>query len=304
MAALIKRALETALVRIGVPPLGRALMRHRALVLAYHNVVPAGVANPGDGSLHLPVASFMAQLEALLSTHEVVPLTELAQPHARPRGRPRAAITFDDAYRGAVTIAVEELARRGVPATVFVCPAFVGGAPFWWDVLAAARGGGLDPVVRELAISELRGCAPAVQEWATARGLAQAAVPEMATAASEPELRQAVRHPGISLGSHSWSHANLSRLAAAELSAELVRPLEWLRARFDRVIPWLSYPYGLSSPAVERAAAEAGYAAALRIDGGWVGETPTAWYTLPRLNIPVGLSLNGFVLQGAGIRVR
>ena len=279
-------------------------MRHRSLVLAYHNVVPDGAESVGDRSLHLPHSRFVAQVEALLSTHDVVPLTSLAEPQARPRGRPRVAITFDDAYRGALTLGVRELARRDVPATVFVCPAFLGGRSFWWDVLACAEGGRLDPEIRHAAIVQLRGDTDAVEEWAAGRGVAWAAVPEIAVAASEDELREATRHPGITLGSHSWSHANLTQLDAAELRVELVRPLQWLNGHFKSVIPWLSYPYGLSSPAVASAAAAAGYDAALRIDGGLVTGSPTGRYSLPRLNVPAGLSLNGFVLRGAGLLAR
>ena len=47
------------------------------------------------------------------------------------------AITFDDAYAGTVDQALPELARLGLPATVFLAPAFVEGDTFWWDALAA-----------------------------------------------------------------------------------------------------------------------------------------------------------------------
>jgi peptidoglycan/xylan/chitin deacetylase (PgdA/CDA1 family) len=113
--------------------------------------------------------------------------------------------------------------------------------------------------------------------------------------------RRAAGRPGITLASHTWSHPNLAALAAAELEDELQRPLAWLRERFTGVLPFISYPYGLSSPAVERAAADAGYEAALRIDGGWLRDGSVNRYAIPRLNVPSGISDAGFRLRCSGV---
>ncbi len=214
----------------------------------------------GDRSLHLPRPLFVRQLEQLLRTHAVVPLEDVLAP-ARPSHRPRVAITFDDAYRGATFLGVEELSKRGLPATLFVVPAFVGAGPFWWDAVASPDGGGVD------------------------RGLRHAAT----------------RHPGITLASHTWTHPNLVQLPPAELEDELRRPLAWLRQRFERVIPWLSYPYGLASRAVEAAAAAAGYTAALVLEGGWCAPGRVRRYAVPRHGVPRDLSVNGFVLCTSGL---
>ncbi|HET9986314.1 MAG TPA: polysaccharide deacetylase family protein [Longimicrobiales bacterium] len=287
--------IERCAVRGGLPGLGRRALAGRTLILAYHNVVPRGERPAGDASLHLPQDRFAAQLDALLETHEVVPLAAVLEPDGRPPRRPRAVITFDDAYRGSLTAGLAELAARGLPATFFVAPAYVPDGAFWWDALAAAG------PVRETALEALAGRQRAILDWAAARGVRAAAVPPHATAASEAELRAATAHPGITLGSHSWSHPNLARLPADELRAELRRPLEWLRARFAAVVPWLAYPYGLASPSVARLAAEAGYAGALRIDGGWVPAALGDRFRVPRLNIPAGVSPEGFVLRAAGL---
>ena len=136
--ATLKACFEAGLVRSGVPALNRAARARRGLVLAYHNVVPDSSPGFGDRSLHLPRGLFMRQLESLLATHTVVPLEQVLDAPVAGR-RPRAAITFDDGYRGAVLLGVAELAKRGVPATLFVVPSFVGKGPFWWDALAAER---------------------------------------------------------------------------------------------------------------------------------------------------------------------
>lgn len=296
---MLKSFVEALLLEGGPARLSRARLGGRSLVLAYHNVVPEGERATGDTSLHLPRRAFAAQLDALARGHDVVPLEEAVRPDPAAR-RPRVAITFDDAYRGAVHAGVEELSARGLPATIFVAPAFAGGGTFWWDALAAEDG--LDDAFRAMALDALRGRDDAIRAEAVERGIVERSLPEHQTAASAEELAAAVRVPGIRVASHTWSHPNLARLEGEELRSELERPLAWLRERFVDPLPWLTYPYGLSSPAVERAAATAGYAGALRVDGGWldprVGTNP---FTLPRYNVPAGLSRRGFELRAAGL---
>lgn len=294
-----KRALEHLGVWSGATALGRWRMRDHTLVLAYHNVVPDDMPRGGDRSLHLRRADFAAQLDALRATHEVVPLAELFAAR-RSTGRPRAVITFDDAYTGAVSLGVDELVRRALPATIFVTPAFVGGQSFWWDALADPIKG-LHPDVRKRALDECRGVDADVLRWAVGTGTARPAdVPPVARVASEAEILTAARRPGISLGSHSWSHPDLTRLTPRELAPELRQPLAWLRERVPEAVPWLAYPYGLVNPEVAAAAAHAGYDGAFLISGGWMAGSHSKRFGLPRVNIPAGISVEGFQLRAAG----
>ncbi|OLE19299.1 MAG: hypothetical protein AUG88_01320 [Actinobacteria bacterium 13_1_20CM_4_68_12] len=77
--------------------------------------------------------------------------------------------------------------------------------------------------------------------------------------------------------------------------------LVWLRERFESVVAWLSYPYGLVTPAVEAAAREAGYTAALTLGGGPFPPARVNRWAVPRENIPSGLSENGFVIRSSGL---
>lgn len=297
--ARLKAAAERLALDGGLAAASRARMRGGALVLAYHNVVPHGQAPAGDRSLHLPQAAFAAHLDALARTHDVVPLPALLGPPAGPR--PRAAITFDDAYRGALTAGVAELAARGLPATFFVVAGRVGGEGFWWDALTPELRAAPPAGLRAEALGRGRGEDAAVRAIARRRGVRGQALPAHAAPADEAELRAAAAVPGMTLGSHSWSHPNLARLPRADVERELRASLEWLRARFPAAfVPWLAYPYGLSSPEVARAAAECGYAGGLRIDGGWVRGAVDA-FAVPRVNVPAGLSARGLALRAAGL---
>ena len=295
MRRILKHAAESVLCATGFTHLARRRNRGRTIVLAYHNIVPHGQVASGDSSLHLSQSDFARQLDIISRTHEVVPLTEL-ESHSRAN-RPRVAITFDDAYQGAVVAGVEELCRRGLPATIFVAPGFIGGRSFWWD--AVASNAGLSAQVREQALETLAGQDAAIREWSAARGMPARTVAPHQTAATEAQLADAVVTGLISLGSHTWSHPNLTRIDPQQLNAELQRSLAWLRERFDAVAPYISYPYGLCSAQVEHAARASGYTKGFLIAGGWI-ETYEA-FSLPRLNIPSGISSRGFSLRTAGV---
>ena len=298
MNARLKHLAERALVTSRIASLARNRVRARTLVLAYHNVVPDGEAAVGDLSLHLPRREFARQLDALAETHDVVSITELPEPGTSKR--PRVVITFDDAYAGALTCAVDELVERGMPATIFVAPGLLGSVT-WWDILAARSGGVIPDDVRRRALGVLGGSAKKILDGDHSIPPALRPAGVSARIGTESQLLEAAGRPGITIGSHTWSHPNLSTLDDESLDAELARPREWLQGRFRRVVPWVSYPYGSFTDSVEHAAERAGYRGAFRIDGGWVPTAAGDVFAIPRLNIPAGLSLNGFQLRLAGL---
>ena len=276
-------------------------MGQRVVVLAYHNVVLDHDVVSGDVSNQLALSQFIAQMDALRETHEIIPLVDSLSTLPSKEGRPKACITFDDACRGAVVHAIPELVRRGIPATIFVAPLFVGGRrPFWWDI-AASTTSGLDPALRDYAINDLAGDGAAIRTWLQQRGAVFNKPPQDLCAATPEELSNAAAQPGITLGSHSWRHPNLTRLSDEDLAAELSKPLEWLASFVAKPLRWIAYPYGLVDERVQRAAEHAGYDAGLAVSGGWYRTSGNNPFALPRVNIPRGLSINGFRLRAAGI---
>jgi len=300
--AALKRLLERVFLHGGPAALSRVRVRGQGLILAYHNVVADDDAGVGDASLHLPLSAFHAQLAALEEYVEVVPLpTLLEEPRAaRKRPKPRVAISFDDAYHGTVTVGLPELARRGMPATVFVCPGRLGGEKFWWDRYAWAISDDPDSRFRDAALHHHGGAEERISAAARARGWSESDLPDSFSPAHEKDLAEAARLPGVLVASHSWSHPNLANLEGDELRTELVRSREWLAERFENSLRWLSYPYGIVNERVASAAADAGYEAALRVEGGWLTDGLDK-FMLPRLNVPAGLSNTGFRCRLSGL---
>jgi peptidoglycan/xylan/chitin deacetylase (PgdA/CDA1 family) len=301
MRRLLKHGAELALVRSGVARAWQRASGRDVVVLAYHNVVPSVDSPVGDSSLHLPLSSFSAQIDALCKTHSVVPLRDLMGAGRRER-RPLAAITFDDAYRGALELGLQELFRRGLPATVFVAPGLLGCEGFWWDRVAAPDSGEVAPGLRGSALRDLGGRQDAVLEKASSLGLLHDPLRELYRPATEDLLDAVAHNPLVTLGSHTWGHVDLTCVPRPEAEQELRRSLKWLRARFPSNPAFLSYPYGASREDLGALALEVGYQAGFMVRGGAtrlraMHRNPMA---IPRLNVPRGLSPEGLQARISG----
>lgn len=301
MNAALRSMAERTLLRLGVERLAQRFRGGDAVILAYHNIVPAGERIWGETSLHLSQEKFALQLDALAASHDVLPLDVFFATRTSLPTRPQAVITFDDAYEGAITAGVAELVKRGLPATIFVAPALLG-TTLWWDRLAARTRGVLPAADRRYALDTLGGKGEAILRWAGVPADDPTQEGHRPRIGTEVQVFAAAARPGIALGSHSWSHSNLTTLTAAELELELSQPLQWLRLRGSGSPPWLAYPYGLYNETVASAASSAGYLGALRIDGGLASRSHRLASTaLPRINIPAGISEEGFRLRVIGL---
>jgi len=299
LRASIKRAGEAVMVKAGVARLAQRRSRHRIAILSYHNIVPDGESIVGDASLHLPRGRFGDHLDVLQRHCEIVPLERLTDPSVGDA--PRVAITLDDAYAGAVSAGVDELAARGLPATLFVSAGMLGRRSFWWDRLA-----GPDGIVsterREHALWALAGDDDRVRGWMRMEGFAEADPPEHALSATGEELDAATSRAPITLGAHGWGHLNFAALDDGALAAELERPAQTLGNRYAAFRPWVAFPYGLVSGPVEAAATRT-YRLGFRIEGGLAtpGQVSTRPGFIPRINVPAGLSPRGLRLRVSGV---
>lgn len=302
---ILKRSLESAIIGSGVADRLSARVRGQRIVLAYHNVVPDGEHPWGENALHLPHELFREQLDILAECAETVPLRALLSEESDPQGQPRVAITFDDAYRGALHAIRETLVPRGVPATVFAPPALLGSSGFWWDQLAHGLGGGLSGTLRERCLQELAGSQEAILAWARSERLLVEPAPEFARPSTEQELLRDAMAEGLSIESHTWTHRNLCALSDAEALDDLDRARRWIRDRGMGPADAIAYPYGLGSESVGVLAARAGHRSGLLVRGGWLPEAPhqPRPFAVPRLNVPSGLSAAGLRIRLAGLRI-
>ena len=304
MARGWKRLAEFTLARGGAARVADRRNRPSVLVLAYHNIVPRGEHVVGDISLHIDQQAFADQLDFILERHKIIPLTSALGPTDADSHRYRVVITFDDAYGGTMTAGIEELKKRGLPATIFIPPGLLGSPGFWWDILATAGEGALQTDLRTHALIHLQGRGDEILDWARKQQFSVSTLPTHARPIAEEALLAGDFPDGITFGAHTWSHPNLAVLESEDVVDELERSRTWLKDRCANYVDWLAYPYGLHSPVVT-AAAEARYEGALLITGGHAVRRREPTHrrgTTPRVNVPRGLSLDGLALRLSGLR--
>ena len=165
-----------------------------------------------------------------------------------PAGR-TLVVTFDDAYRSVLEMALPILARLGLPGTVFAPTDFVGsGRPMSW---------------------------PGVDRW-TPGPHAHELVP-----LSWEELDELAR-AGWEIGAHGRSHRRLSTLDDAEREEELRGSRERLEERLGRPCRSMAYPFGDHDARVVEAVRAAGYEAAFAGPDGGIEFEPLRW---PRVGV-------------------
>ena len=110
--------------------------------LVYHDVRPqVSASGGGPDRFAVPLQMFERMLDVIDSEGSVG--CSLSEALAR-LGERRVAITFDDATSGQFEYAVPALRRRGMSATIYVVPEWVGRAGFMtWDQLRQARDWGM-----------------------------------------------------------------------------------------------------------------------------------------------------------------
>lgn len=304
---LIRSGLERFTVDTGAAALLRRRQAGKRLILAYHNVLPHDTPPWGDRSLHVPIHRFRRHLDVLEASATLVSLERLMDPTPLPDPRPLVALTFDDAYGGAIAAIRDILLPRGIPSTVFLNPGHPVGEPFWWDVLASStsRDGSLDDSLRDRCLTDLEGDRTKVLEWAATRWALDHQAPDSSflPVCGEDLTPMFIRESLVRIGSHGWSHRNLVALSPADLTRELEQPLRWLEARGLGTNCGISFPYGATNDDVTTAARTAGYPWGLRVSGGFLsagalGRNPL---NLPRLNIPAGLSWRGLAIRLSGV---
>jgi peptidoglycan/xylan/chitin deacetylase (PgdA/CDA1 family) len=201
------------------------------------------VSDGWDDGLAVPVRSFERQLQQVLARgYRPIDAAEAVAGKGR-----LVHVTFDDAFRS-VAAALPVLEQLRVPATVFACPGFTSST------------GTLD-------IPELAALLPKHSEHLATMGWA--------------ELRELVER-GHEVGSHTLTHAHLTKLDDHELLRELRDSREQLEDELAVPCRFLAYPYGEEDQRVRAAARSSGYEAAFSLPGR---QASVDRYAVPRVGI-------------------
>lgn len=295
--AVLKRAAEHALASRPALWPRRRRARGRSVILAYHNVVPDDEPLTGERRVHLCLSGFARQLDLISDVAEVIPLEKVLEPPSeKEHERLRVAITFDDAYRGALRVAVPELARRGIPATVFVPTGLLGRDAFWWDALELSDEG------RAIqCLDRLGGRLDDVLAWGQGEGMGLRVQAPNQRPGTVEDLSIAAGSGCITFAPHSRTHPNFSVIPRIEIQDELRESREWMRSSGLPYVDWFSYPYGLTSQDAEEVCRASGMSAAVLACGGWIPARDVDRFRVPRITVSDGKNLENFLLRLFGV---
>jgi peptidoglycan/xylan/chitin deacetylase (PgdA/CDA1 family) len=272
-----------------------ARARGRVMILMYHRVLPRGdvpsaCVQPG---MYVTQSTFERHLRFLRTYFETLSFPDLLRRWSAgdwSESTRYCLVTFDDGWLDTYRHAFPLLRAYRLPATVFLPTALVGSAePLWTDRLAdllRRRGAGrLEDWDAQIE------CAKQLDDGQRAEMLdaLAAEVGEIADGRRRyidwAEARE-MSACGITFGSHTMTHANLTRLTAAALDRELRGSLDVLRAQEGvNWVPALAYPNGDYTAEVAAATRAAGYRAALTTRPGLETGRPADPYRLARIGL-------------------
>jgi len=283
----------------GIPAAARRLQTS-GTILCYHNVVPLGYEGIGGAGLHMPRDTFARQMQWLVAHYTVLSLAEFADRLARGASlRSIAVIAFDDGYNGVFEQAAPILSDLGITATVFVVASAAGrAAGFWWDQPSIVEAE--TPALRERWLTDLKGDDDAIVGTAAPRGRSN--VPHSHRPAEWSTIR-AWLGKSIEIGVHTSTHRCLPTLSDAELNHEIEDSRSMVHHATGVRPAFFAYPYGISDARVRARVRMAGYQAALGLEPGLVSAAADPW-SLPRINVPAGISDAAFEAWTAGLQVR
>ncbi len=190
------------------------------LVLCYHTV-----DDDWTSELSVRTSDFKGQLDALLHMG-YAPMTFTSAVSAWPSPGRRLVVTFDDGYLSVVQHALPILARRNIPATIFVPTAMVGrDRPMSWFGIDHWAGSDSSELLRSVG-------------WTDLRRLVDA---------------------GWEVGSHSETHPMLTTAPDNLVRNELTDSKSQIEHELGTPCTSIAYPYGNVDPRVIAFSEEAGF---------------------------------------------
>jgi peptidoglycan/xylan/chitin deacetylase (PgdA/CDA1 family) len=271
-----------------------AHVRGRVIILVYHRVIPRAEVSstyvqPG---MYVTPDTFERHLRFVTRHFEVLSFRDLIrrwQAGDWDTAARYVALTFDDGWADNYRHAYPLLRKYSVPATIFLPTDLIGtAAPLWPDrlgrLMSKRRRGTPEDWDNEIERAKMLTDAQRhalIASLADACGEDDRPAPRLMNWEEVEELS----HHGMSFGSHSATHANLTRLSAPALERELRASLDALRARPIDWLPVLAYPNGDHTATVAAAAKAAGYCAAVTTLPGLEGRHPSDPFRLRRIGV-------------------
>jgi peptidoglycan/xylan/chitin deacetylase (PgdA/CDA1 family) len=330
------QAIKSSVRKVATVPLLLGLwkpLRRTISILTYHRVTndpnARNVFNP-NLSLYVDANNLDRQLRFLKANSNCLSLGNAVRNLEKGVGATHGgvALTFDDGYKDNLTLALPIAEKYGVPFTIFVTTGFLDRtADLWWDeqrfIIERCTKLSLDYgqrtyswIVETLeekyhAAQQLRILFKEMDLVKQQTSLAQLRLqcPETYTYDSEmlswDDLRELSKHPLVTLGVHTCSHAVLSRLSDSEVDMEMRSSRAVLRDRLGLDFDFFAYPMGQKEHADKREfalAEKAQFKAAFTSRSGTLPSLRShSMFEIPRIPVDYDDTLSSFAWKAAGL---
>lgn len=192
-----------------------------SLVLCYH-----AVSERWPATLSVAPGQLRIQLETILRRgYKAGTFADVVR---EPSGSRTMAVTFDDGFRSVHRLAMPIMRELGIPGTLFVPTAYMGGGPMAW---------------------------PGIEEWR------ESPYDEELFPCSWDEIVE-LQEAGWEIGSHTTTHPRLTTISDDALERELSESKSTLEELLGTPCRSMAYPYGDHDDRVVAATGRAGYVAA------------------------------------------
>ncbi|MFH1131085.1 MAG: glycosyltransferase [Pseudomonadota bacterium] len=281
-------------------------------ILLYHRIT---TNNRSSRKWSVTRENFRAQMEFMRKHYRLLPLADLAELATKGEVPDRAiAITFDDGYLSALTVASDILTKLKIPATYFVTTADLDSKhEFAWDTLERiflSSNSLPGHLILELPFCQVEFSTTKVNERRTVSSkLMEIIYPLPAEKRNElmetvvrwsrqkllprdshrlllrDEIRRLAHLPGVTIGAHSQHHSCLPLQPREVQQAEINGSKNMLEDLLDRPISTFAYPFGEYSEQTVSLVREAGFKVAVTVK-----PEPVVSFSypllLPRLEVP------------------
>jgi peptidoglycan/xylan/chitin deacetylase (PgdA/CDA1 family) len=235
--------------------------RPSQFVAGYHRTVAEISADPKATipALCISVKMLERQLDWIGRRFRFVPLDEL-----NDSPEPVAAVTFDDGYQDFYQHAFPLLKRKGIPAAVFVVTDLIGTSELQIHdrlYLLLARSLSLRDARAQLVhmlATQPQAAVLRFIDTLEARVEIEAGVRREHRALNWDEIAE-MHRAGITIGSHTRTHAVLPNEETDRVAAELQGSREALESRLGEPVRHFAYPCGQFNGATVTAVEQAGY---------------------------------------------
>ncbi|WP_336057106.1 polysaccharide deacetylase family protein [Nitratireductor sp. CH_MIT9313-5] len=282
--------IRTGLEAIALSGLSRRRLPGGAIIFTLHHVRPDRPELSKPNRLLSVTPAFLD--ETIRTCRDLgllpIPLEKLPARLCDPADENRYfAFTLDDGYRNNAEFAAPVFRRHGVPYTIFVTSGFAARThSIWWETVEALLsrheeiefdfGSGpctiptrtalqktvaIDRFSKFVQTSDEDAAVRQIDKLATGLGLDPLDLVSRLTM-NEKELAVLATDPLASLGAHTVSHVNLTRVGEDRLRQEIVESTRAVETISGKKPQSFAYPYGFAEAVGERefaAALEAGY---------------------------------------------